>query len=63
MVVLVLVVGWQQLGVKEISGAVGGPIAYVIALTHPWGFDCWGLFFIRVGGGGLIRVERNIGYT
>ena len=29
MVVLVLVVGWKQLRLMEICGAVGGPVAYV----------------------------------
>jgi len=44
MVVLVLVVGWQQLGVKEISGAVGGPIAYVNAYRSIHGSLVSGVF-------------------
>ena len=47
MVVLVLVVGRQQLGVKEISGAVGGPIAYVIMLTGVWFLVSFFLYGIR----------------
>jgi len=46
MVVLVLVLGWQQLGVKEISGAVGGPIVYVMT-------DAPRFFFIWSWEGGL----------
>lgn len=40
MVVLMLVVGWQQLGVKEISGAVGGPISiYLGRRLLVWFYD------------------------
>lgn len=34
MVVLVLVVGWEQLRLMEICGVVGGPVAYVTSCSR-----------------------------